>query len=102
MSSQIKVKVESYPECVKYSIQHHEPMIQSVLPDYPWQKIRSDLFHFKGNTYLLVVDYFSRYPEIIKLTSIILKSVIKALQSNRLAGRTVKTIKENITKSRDL
>ena len=27
----------------------------------------SDLFEFKGTHYLLVVDYFSQYPEVVKL-----------------------------------
>ena len=43
-------------------------MIATALPDYLWQIVGSDLLHHKGTTYLLIVDYFSRYPEIVKLT----------------------------------
>jgi hypothetical protein len=46
-----------------------EPMIPTTLPDYPWQKVGTDLFHFRGATYITVFDYFSRYLEIMKLTS---------------------------------
>ena len=46
-----------------------EPMIASDLPLYPWQKVGADLFERKGTKYLLVIDYFSRYVEIAKLTS---------------------------------
>ena len=56
-------------------------MICSQLPDYPWQKIGTDLFEIKGVTYLLVVDYFSRYPEVIRLTTTTSHSVIVALKS---------------------
>ena len=56
-------------------------MIASVLPDYPWQKVGSDLFHFNRATYLLVVDYYSCYPEIMKLSSTTSVSIIKALCS---------------------
>ena len=44
-------------------------MIASELPAYPWQKVGTGLFQLKGATYLLVDDYFSRYPEVKRLTS---------------------------------
>ena len=34
---------------------------------YLWQKVGADLFYFNGKTYLVVVDSFSRYPEVLKL-----------------------------------
>ena len=71
------------PECLKRSTSHCEPMIPSKLPDYrlyPWQKVATDLFELKGVTYLLVVDYFSRFPEVAKLTTTTPASVIAALK----------------------
>ena len=41
---------------------------------------RSDLFHHKGETYLLVVDYFSRYPEISKLSTTTSQEIINTLR----------------------
>ena len=38
-------------------------------------------FELNKSNYLLVVDYFSRYPEVIKLSSITLASVISSLKS---------------------
>ena len=58
MSKQISDAVKSCPECVKNSPPPSQPLISSSLPQYPWQKAASDLFHFKGKTYLLCVDYF--------------------------------------------
>ena len=53
----------------------------STLPAYPWQKIGTDLFALDGTMYLLAVDYFSRYPEVLKLTSTTSQSDINALKS---------------------
>jgi len=43
--------------------------------------VGTDLFELKGKHYLLVVDYFSRYPEIIKITSTTSASTIVALKA---------------------
>ena len=46
----------------------------------PWEKIASDLFEFKGKTYIIVVDYFSRYIEILQLSTTTSASIITALK----------------------
>ncbi len=51
------------------------------LPTYPWQKVGSDLFTLKGETHLLLVDYFSRYPEVIRLTTTTSQAIVTALKS---------------------
>ena len=53
----------------------------SPLPSRPWEKIGTDLFEWKKVDYLLVVDYYSRYIEIAKLTSTSANSVIAHLKS---------------------
>ena len=53
----------------------------SALPNHPWERVGSDLFELHGTTYLLVVDYFSCYIEIQKLSSTDSKSVILALKA---------------------
>ena len=40
-----------------------------IVLEYPWQEVGTDLFTFKNSIYLVVVDYFLRYPEIACLTS---------------------------------
>lgn len=55
-------------------------MLPTKLPDYPWERVATDLFEFKQSTYLLVVDYFSRFMEIQKLCGTTASNVIKALK----------------------
>ena len=73
--------LKSCQEYAKHSPQPSQPLISSSLPEYPWQKVASDLFHYKGKTYLLCIDYFSRYPEVVTLNSTTSKGVIEALKS---------------------
>ena len=46
-----------------------EPLITTEFPTLPWKKVATDLFYFNDVTYLLIVDYFSRFIEISKLRS---------------------------------
>ncbi|GFO24396.1 Pol polyprotein [Plakobranchus ocellatus] len=41
-------------------------MISHEIPNRPWAKLGADIFYFGGHDYLLVVDYFSKYPEIAR------------------------------------
>ena len=36
-----------------------------------WSKLATDIFHFEGVSYLLIVDYTSRFPVVFKLSSMI-------------------------------
>lgn len=41
-----------------------EPLKPHELPDLPWHKLGVDIFKLKGWSFLLTVDYFSKYPEV--------------------------------------
>ena len=50
-------------------------------PDYTWQKVATNLFfEWRKNAYLLVVDYYSHYIEILKLTTTTSADVIRQLK----------------------
>lgn len=82
MMAQIKDLVERCPVCVRNFRPRHEPLISTPLPDYPWESVASDLFHLNGHNYLIVVDYLSRFPEVIKLSSTTSASVITAFKNS--------------------
>jgi len=44
-------------------------MIPYEIPECPWSKLGADIFTFKEHDYLVVVDYFSKYPEVARLTN---------------------------------
>ncbi|KAK3108744.1 hypothetical protein FSP39_014647 [Pinctada imbricata] len=56
-------------------------MIPSVTPDYPWQIVATDLFTLDCKEHIIVVDYYSRYFEVIELTSTQSKVIIQKLKS---------------------
>ena len=64
LSKQIEDLVRECPTCIKTKTNRTEPMIPSQLPERPFQKVGTDLFEWKGQEFVLVVDYFSRYCEI--------------------------------------
>ena len=72
--------VQQCVECAKSYTPAKEPLMTSRLPDYPWQVVGTDLFELNGKNFLLVVDYFSRYPEAIQLKSTTSSAVIQTLK----------------------
>ena len=81
ISHEVENMVKQCLRCARDHTLPNEPMIPTELPEYPWQKVGTDLFHFKGATYLLVVDYFSRYPETQKLSGTTSQDVIEVLKT---------------------
>ena len=59
---------------------NREPLISTPLSNHPWEKLAADLFELKGSTYILLVDYYSRFVEAQKLTSTTTASVIAFLK----------------------
>ena len=60
---------------------HREPLLTTPLPSYPWEHVAADLFELKGSTYLLVVDYYSRFVEVQKLTTSTSSSIVTQLKA---------------------
>lgn len=68
LSSQLNELVRNCKTCTKERANPVEPLMAGELPQRPWQKVGSDLFSLNHDIYLLVVDYYSRFVEIAKLT----------------------------------
>ena len=73
LNDQLEDLVLNCELCLKYSTAKCklEPTLSlgQEVPLYPWMKLATDVFHFEGVSYLLIVDYTSRSPVVCKLTS---------------------------------
>ena len=48
--------------CIKRSRPAREPLQPHEILDGPWQKLGMDFFDLKGKCYILICDYFSKFP----------------------------------------
>lgn len=58
-----------------------KPLHLHQLTQCPWQRVATDLFGWKKRPHLLVVDYYSRYPEVAELRDMRAKTVISKMKS---------------------
>lgn len=82
MYKAIEYEVQSCPVCVAYGKQNQkEPMLPHPVPSRPWEKLGADYFSLAGKDYLLIVDYYSKYPEVIQVENKTAESTIAVLKS---------------------
>ena len=67
MSKAIEIMVSQCQVCRVESNKSSEPLRPTATPERPWQMVGSDLFQHKDQMYLLLVDYYSRFPEVALL-----------------------------------
>ncbi|XP_005094060.1 uncharacterized protein K02A2.6-like [Aplysia californica] len=62
----IEERVTNYcRQCLEERASHpKEPLLPTPLPNRPFEKVALDLFELKGRSFVVVTDYYSRYPEI--------------------------------------
>ena len=78
---QVAQVVQNCQECAKQTKPGKKPLVSTVFPKFPWQVVGTDLFELNKNNYLLVVDYFSCYPKVVKLTSTTSTTIVLILKS---------------------
>ena len=75
VTSAIEQFVQSCPTCQRLTTLHREPLLNTPLPNYPWEQIAADLFELKG------ADYYSRFVEVQKLTTTTSYSIVRHLKT---------------------
>ena len=82
ISKDLEQAVRSCAFCNKHrSAQRKEPLMATPMPERPWERVGADLCDHDGKQYLVVVDYFSRYLEIVHLDSTTSNVVIGKLKN---------------------
>ena len=61
--------------------QPKKPLMNSEIPEYPWEHMGTDLLFWEGRNYLVTTDYCSRYIELDKLGSTSSGAIITKLKS---------------------
>ena len=70
INKDILKQYQSCKTCIKYSkSQRNEPLQYHPTVEVPWHTVVTDLFETKNSKYLLIVDYYSRFPVLHKLGS---------------------------------
>jgi len=68
INSDIEMTIKSCSVCNRHGNNtQKEPMIPHQLPDRPWEEVNADYFTLHTQDYLLVIDYYSKYPEVIPM-----------------------------------
>ena len=73
LNEQLEQLILNCQLCLKYSrlkdkVNPHTALGHKV-PLVPWSKLATDIFHYKSQPYLLIVNYTSRFPIVRKLKS---------------------------------
>jgi hypothetical protein len=76
--SDVRNLVLSCGICQKYYRSNSkEPLINHELPEIPFSKVAADIAEIKGQNYLVVIDYFSRWLEVYQIHSKNSSTIIK-------------------------
>lgn len=82
IGNELKKWVEECGFCQRNCRQQRaEPLQPTILPERPWMQVGMDLCHYEGDNFLIVVDYYSRWLEIIHLQEIDSHSVVNKLKN---------------------
>ena len=82
INEQLEKLVQNCELCLKYSKANK---LQICLLDKrfrytQWTKVVTDIFYFESHSYLLIVNYMSRFPVVHKLTSTMVQPVVSQMK----------------------
>ncbi|KPJ13895.1 Retrotransposable element Tf2 155 kDa protein type 1 [Papilio machaon] len=71
INSQLEDYISKCQACLTFKNENQkETLIPHEVPNRAWLKIGADSFHFQGEKYLIVVDYYSKFVEVVQVESL--------------------------------
>ena len=82
ITNQIKMLMSGCSHCLDIrNRQAAETIILHEIPEVPWTKVATDVLHIRGESYVIVVDYTSKFFDIQKIDDCESSTVISHLKS---------------------
>jgi len=71
INSQLEQAVTSCESCQQYrNRQPKEPQLHHAIPETPWTKLATDVFHFKRKHFVILVDYTTKYFDVSQIPDV--------------------------------
>ena len=93
MNNSIEQEVKTCSICNMYSrANQKEPLLSHSVLLRPWDKMGTDHFTFAATDHLIVVDYFSKYPEVVKVESKCAETTVEVMKAISARNRIPTTV----------
>lgn len=80
MRADLRRYIDGCSKCIIHRKMKTLSMNPSKLPDPPWHTLELDLFEYKSKDYLLMIDYYSRWIEVIEIKKKTVETVVKEMK----------------------
>ena len=82
INAEISEMVTKCGACIEIQrYQQKEPLISHKVSTDPWYKVGMDLFSYRNKDFLVVVEYYSNYPEVCSLNNTSSSTIISHAKS---------------------
>lgn len=81
INNHLEEKIKTCEKCLKNTKPAVEPMHSLEIPLLPWNTVGADLMELNGKVFLVVQDYYSRWPEVFELKNMKPNTVIECLKT---------------------
>ena len=83
INTDIENMIANSTECQIYRNKlEKQTLFQHTVPEKPWTKVATDLFHCFNQNYLILVDYMSKYVEVFQFQNLTSEEAITKMKSS--------------------